>query len=177
MMISKMGTLPDGKVRDAVDRSITAIAADIADRAHAHQHDKAGRPYLDHVRRVATYVDPADEMAVAVALLHDTVEDTALTLADLTSAGMPTEVVDAVALLTRREDQPEAVYYARIRRDPLALEGKLADLADNTDPQRLALLTEDRQAKLRRKYAAAYQALGTDCGDGERRRNRSRVPR
>ncbi len=160
-----------------MNRTTTAIAADIAEQVHANQQDKAGRPYVEHVQRVATYVDPTNESAIAAALLHDTIEDTALTPADLTGAGIPTEVVDAVNLLTRREDQPAADYYAQISRHPLALEVKLADLADNTDPQRLALLPEDRQEKLRRKYATAYQALGADYGDGEQRRNRGRVPR
>ncbi|MGD9622260.1 HD domain-containing protein [Mycolicibacterium sp.] len=158
----------------AASPSISALADSIAAAAHDGQLDKAGNPYIGHVRRVAGYVDPADQHAVAAALLHDIVEDTAVTPADLTAAGLPGEVVDAVVLLTRYDGLAPEDYYTQIRRHPLAREVKLADLADNTDPSRLALLPPERQAKLTRKYAAAYQALGADDTDGHRRRQQHR---
>lgn len=52
-----------------------------------------------------------------------------------------------------------------------AREVKLADLADNTDPDRLATLTESDRARLTEKYGDAYAALGVDFNDGARRRS------
>lgn len=152
--------------------TLAALAAGIAEKAHAGQVDKAGRPYVEHVRRVAAYVDPTDADAIAAALLHDTLEDTETTPADLAAAGIARPVIDAVVLLTRRSDLSTADYYARIHCDRLAREVKLADLADNTDPARLQLLEPAARERLRRKYRHAYQALGSAEADGERRRQR-----
>jgi hypothetical protein len=51
------------------------------------------------------------------------------------------------------------VYYARIRPNPLALAVKLADVADNSDPDRLAQLAPEVRERLTRKYAKAVAAL------------------
>ncbi len=82
---------------------ITA-AQQVASDAHAGQTDKAGRPYLDHPRRVAAHVAGTtdDPDAVAAAWLHDVVEDTAITLDQLRALGFPETVIDAVDALTRR---------------------------------------------------------------------------
>ena len=51
---------------------------------HAHQVDKAGKPYSEHLQSVVNnLVEPSEEM-VAVAWLHDSVEDTESTFDDLT---------------------------------------------------------------------------------------------
>ena len=57
-------------------------AKDIATKAHEGQVDKAGMPYIDHPRRVAERVAQVDGRpeAIAVAWLHDVVEDTATNL-------------------------------------------------------------------------------------------------
>lgn len=151
----------------------TTAAAGLAERAHAHQVDKAGQPYINHIRRVASYVHPRDDHVVAAALLHDILEDTPITATDLAQHAIPPEVITAVELLTRDEDQPSDDYYHRIRGHRLAREVKLADLADNTDPQRLALLPESHKTRLVGKYTAAYHALGTDPSDGHHRRCRT----
>jgi len=153
-----------------MDRSIPKLAEQIATRAHACQRDKAGQPYIEHPRRVATYVNPHDDNAIAAALLHDVLEDTAITSADLVEQGMPAIVIEAIELLTHRPRQQLAEYYGQIRHHPLAREVKLADLADNTDPVRLAMLSGELRRRLLRKYANAYRALGTDVIDGSRRR-------
>ncbi|WP_241665904.1 hypothetical protein [Prescottella subtropica] len=62
-----------------------------------------------HPARVA-----GDDLAVAVAWLHDVVEDTETTLADLEQSFLP-EVTAAVDALTRRDGETPADYYARSR--------------------------------------------------------------
>lgn len=150
-----------------------AIADAIAAAAHTSQVDKAGNPYVGHVRRVASYVDKANTDALVAGLLHDVIEDAGITAADLADQGVPARAIEAVELLTRREGQKPAEYYQRIRDHPIAREVKLADLADNTDPTRLAALSESDRARLTRKYADAYQALGADPDDGTRRRSQA----
>lgn len=140
-----------------IDRIADAIAAS----AHAGQTDKAGNDYITHPRRVAARVQPQTAENRAAALLHDVLEDTSVTAEDLAAAGVPDGVIAAVRLLTRSKDVPSTEYYEAIRTDPIALAVKLADIADNTDPSRLALLDSATQDRLRAKYAAALTALGT----------------
>lgn len=137
--------------------SIAVLAEEIAAAAHRGQVDKAGQPYITHPARVAARV-AGDENAVAAAWLHDVVEDTAVTLADLEEA-FPAEVTIAVDALTRRAGEAPADYYARVRAVPLALTVKLADLADNSDPQRLARLDAATRERLIAKYARARAEL------------------
>lgn len=138
-------------------RSIAVLAKEIAAAAHRGQVDKAGQPYITHPARVAARV-AGDEHAVAAAWLHDVVEDTPVTLADLEDS-FPTEVTIAVDALTRRPGEAPADYYARVRAVPLALTVKLADLADNSDPQRLARLDVATRERLIAKYARARAEL------------------
>ncbi|MEZ0350696.1 HD domain-containing protein [Mycobacterium sp. pR1184] len=149
------------------------MADAIAAEAHAGQVDKAGMPYIGHVRRVASYVDPTNTDAVVAALLHDVIEDTDIDATALSDRGIPQAAIDAIELLTRRSDRPPAEYYQQINDHPIAREVKLADLADNTDPDRMATLTESDRARLTQKYGGAYAALGADFEDGARRRARA----
>ncbi|MGX9294292.1 HD domain-containing protein [Tsukamurella paurometabola] len=144
--------------------TIDTIADSIAAAAHAGQTDKAGNDYITHPRRVAARVTPQTSENRAAALLHDVLEDTPVTAEDLAAAGIPDGVIGAVRLLTRRDDVPSEEYYAAIRTDPIALAVKLADIGDNTDPSRLALLDSATQDRLRAKYAAALAALGVPPG-------------
>lgn len=133
-------------------------AQEIAQRAHAQQVDKAGRPYIEHPARVAARL-VGDELGQAVAWLHDVVEDTPVTPAQLLEQGFPSEVVDAVVAVTRVEGELPEAYYARVTANPLALSVKLADIADNSDPERLAALDEATSSRLTAKYDKARAAL------------------
>jgi (p)ppGpp synthase/HD superfamily hydrolase len=142
---------------DATDQLARASA--IASIAHRGQVDKAGEPYLGHVQRVAGMFDDAHWVERCIALLHDTIEDSDITEDDLLHAGVHSQVLDAVVLLTRTMDVAPAEYYARISSNPAARLVKLADLADNTNPERLARLDSAVAARLEAKYAAARAAL------------------
>lgn len=127
-------------------------AREIAERAHAGQVDKLGEPYLEHVRRVAAFV-AGDPLAEVVAWLHDVLEDTELTAADLRAAGMEEQVIAAGVAITRLEGEREEDYLARVSADPVARKVKLeADLVDNTSPERVARLPADVRAALAAKY-------------------------
>ncbi|MEH3155417.1 MAG: hypothetical protein PGN29_08720 [Gordonia paraffinivorans] len=107
-------------------------------------------------------VDPERPDLVAAALLHDVIEDSEFTAADLLERGIPQPVIDVVHKVTRRDDQSPDDYYAEISQDPDATAVKLADLGENTDPRRMGQLPAEIQAKLRAKYTKAFRALGRD---------------
>lgn len=145
---------------------LVEIAKDLAHRAHAGQVDKAGRPYIEHVARVAAAVAHYSEPEVqAVAWLHDVLEDCEPKFCNELLHIRPIEVFYAVKALTRGKFS-ERTYYDRIRRNPLALCVKLADIADNADEARLALLDEATAARLRKKYSAALRQLGAPQREG-----------
>ena len=80
---------------------LTNEAMRIAYRAHQGQTDYNGIPYIFHPIHLAEAKD--DEISCCVALLHDVVEDTDVTLAQLEEI-FPKEVTDAVALMTHNKD-------------------------------------------------------------------------
>lgn len=142
---------------------IVQQAKTIAARAHQGQTDKTGHPYIEHpgrvVEHVRNYATPADlNIARAVAWLHDTVEDTTVTLAELATT-FPSEVVNGVDAITKRTGEDPDTYYARVRSNPIARAVKRADLDDNTDPGRVALLDEHTRQRLAIKYAHARTKL------------------
>ena len=134
-------------------------AAEVARSHHRWQTDKAGRPYFDaHVADVHRRLVKESTAVQAVALLHDVLEDTSCTEDEL-RRDFPVHVVDAVLALTHRPGEPLEHYYARVRSDPLARRVKLADIASNTDPTRLAELDEPTRERLTEKYRTALAAL------------------
>ena len=110
----------------------------VATAAHAGQVDKGGAPYIEHPAFVADRVRwlGGDEVAAAVAWLHDVVEDTAVSLDALASV-FPARVVEAVDGLTRREGEPYFEYIERVGGDSVARTVKRCDLAHNLDTSRL----------------------------------------
>ncbi len=135
---------------------IVSRAKALAMRAHTGQVDKAGRPYIEHVARVAAAVSD-DPVAEAVAWLHDVLED--CSAFEEYVYQFPGYIFGPVETLSRTEYADEKNYYPFIKDDPVALRVKLADIADNSSEERLALLDEKTAARLRRKYAKAIAAL------------------
>lgn len=121
-------------------------AIEIAAAAHAGQIDKAGQPYILHPLRVMLRVSTDDERMAAV--LHDVVEDTPVTLAQLTEAGFPVEVVEAIEALTKRPGETRMQAAARAALNPIARVVKLADNAENMDLSRIANPTEKDFARV-----------------------------
>jgi hypothetical protein len=99
-----------------------------------------------------------------VAALHDVLEDCPEWTGDrLLEEGIPLQAIAWVATLTRH---PETSYNLQIRFidriGSVPRRVKIADLRDNSDPTRLALLPEKDRARLTKKYAAALAILGSD---------------
>ena len=105
-------------------------AIQIAARAHEGQVDKQGLPYILHPLRVMDGVEGLDAKIVAV--LHDVVEDTEVTIDDLEREGFSGEILAAARCVTHSEGESYADYVVRCRANPIARRVKLSDLADNT---------------------------------------------
>lgn len=128
------------------------LAESIARTAHAGQAEEStGDPYVLHLERVANLVEGED--AKAVAWLHDVLEDTEVTLAELDSYGFSDEIVDAVDTLTRKPGEAYADYidYILATEDPLAIAVKLADLLHHLRP--------NCPERLRPRYLEAWKTL------------------
>lgn len=141
---------------------VVKLAAEIATAAHFGQVDKIGQPYIDHPRRVAERVEQAggSDYAIAIAWLHDTIEDTGHTATSLIASGVPWPVVYGVLALTRVQGESSEDYYGAIKASGAeAIQVKFADIADNTDPARVAQLDPATRARLAEKYAKAIAAL------------------
>ena len=122
-------------------------AIEIAANAHAGQRDKAGQPYIFHPLRVMFRVNGEHEQMAAV--LHDVVEDTAITIDDLAREGFPSEVLRAIAALTKLPGETRLEAAARAAADPIPRKVKLADNAANMDLSRIPNPTEKDYARCR----------------------------
>ena len=108
-------------------------ALTLAVAAHGATLDKGGKLYIFHPIRVAISLEAESEKIVG--LLHDTVEDTDLSLAEI-SEYFNSDIAASVDLLTRREGDVYAEYIERLKVDPVARAVKIADLKDNLLPDR-----------------------------------------
>ena len=137
---------------------LTNKAMRIAYSAHQGQVDYNGIPYIFHPIHLAEQME--DEISCCAALLHDVVEDTAVTMEDL-SREFPEEVMAVLRLLTHEEGVPYFDYVRKIKANPIAVRIKLADIAHNSDQTRCvgSDLTEQQLAYWREKYEKARAIL------------------
>lgn len=137
---------------------LTKKALKISFQQHKDQLDKAGYPYIYHPFYLATRMD--DEYSTCVALLHDVIEDTDMTIEDLEKE-FPKEVVDAVNVLTRDKNRyPNYLDYIKsIKSNPLALKVKLEDLKHNSTLERLDNITQSDIDRVNNKYVTALKIL------------------
>lgn len=139
-------------------KTLLANAIALASEKHKGQFDKGGMPYILHPLKVMHYLKSDDLELMAVAVLHDVVEDTDVTFEDLKNLGMSDRVIAAVRVLTKMPGQTAEEYLAGIKANPDAIKVKLADLRHNMDARRLKGVTEKDRARLD-KYAKMYWEL------------------
>ena len=128
----------------------------LAYSAHHGQLDRSGVPYIFHPLHLAEQMHTENE--IVAALLHDVVEDTTVTLADLQKAGFAPEIIEAVRLLTHDKSTPYMDYINALKENPIARAVKLADLKHNSDLTRLKDHSEKTRERLK-KYAEALRIL------------------
>lgn len=146
------------------------IARSIAARAHRDQVDKSGMPYITHPARIAANVtrDGGTQEAIAVAWLHDVIEDTDLSVDEI-MAGFDPESFDedsitrirlGVIAITALPNERRTEYYARVMTSAEATHAKEWDVHDNTDPDRSGGLDENTRARHAIKYPEARRIMG-----------------
>jgi hypothetical protein len=110
-----------------------SVARNIAHYSHTDDRDRFGEPVIEHVERVAAAVP--DE-ARAVAFLHDVLEQTGTSVAELSAQGLAPVEMGALKLLTRGDTETYEAYALRVAWAPgpegeLARCVKMADLDDH----------------------------------------------
>ena len=138
---------------------LTQKAMKIAYDAHHGQTDCNGMPYVFHPYHLAEQMD--DEYSCCVALLHDVVEDTSVTLEDLAKE-FPQEIIEALKLLTHEAGTDYFEYVRKIKDNPLAKKVKFADLEHNMDRSRIvdkSAVSAEKLDKWDSKYGKAMEIL------------------
>lgn len=130
---------------------LTALAMRIACEAHNNQLDKGGFLYIHHPLFIAQQLHTEND--VVVALLHDVIEDTDMTIDDLKNLGIPQECLDAIDLLSRKEDDVYIEYIQSLRHNKMACRVKRLDLLHNLDFRRL--LQDEKQESRLKRYSKA----------------------
>ena len=152
---------------ELLDGQLT-IVKDIATSLHKGQVDKSKESYINHPARVVESLQRAGyrHTVLAAAWLHDVVEDTGISLTELTTelnnvvCFFPVQkIISLVDALTIRKGETRYQYYDRILEHPDAVAIKLEDIRDNLDPERLDRLPLEVAERLRKKYYDALEYL------------------
>jgi len=140
-------------------------AQQMALKAHfgqSNNHDD--EPYVLHLQRVYISTRDAglDEIHQAVAWLHDTLEDTNLTVSEIINGLGADEsaacIASGVLSLTKIQSETNEHYYHCVKSNPVAKAVKLHDLHDNFGRNHLI---EDEATRLRmaHKYSLGIDIL------------------
>lgn len=138
--------------------ALTNKAMKLAYDAHHGQVDKAGMPYIFHPFCLANQMD--DEISTCVALLHDVVEDTSITMDDLRKE-FPDEVIEVLEYLTHDKAVPYDCYIQKILEHPIAMKVKLADIEHNANQDRFQGMdvSQEMLQYFQQKYDKAKKTL------------------
>ena len=104
-------------------------AITIACEAHQGQSSINGEPYILHPLRLLIKAKSNEERIIAV--LHDVIEKSNITLADLKNKGFDQNIISAIDSLSRRRSESYIDYIGRLMQNRISVKIKLLDLADN----------------------------------------------
>tara|TARA_R110000824_G_scaffold304530_4_gene492347 strand:+ start:449 stop:868 length:420 start_codon:yes stop_codon:yes gene_type:complete len=133
---------------------LTDLAAQIATDAHKGQTRWDKRtPYISHPAAIARAMiqDKWSEDYIAVAWLHDVIEDTSVTAEQLLAAGIPADIVQSVETISKKDGQSYLEYILDVRQDDLAREVKIEDITHN--------MSDLKKGSMRQKYELAIYIL------------------
>jgi len=140
---------------------------------HGAQVDPAGRPHVEHLIDVSAALlrmfPDASWAERHAGWLHDVIDDTRISLQNLTDVGYAPEVVLIVAAVSRAS-QPHAFYAdwvaALAETAPIgALRVKLAELSCTGDPDRMDMIEGEHAKSTSAEYAAATARLRKALAD------------
>lgn len=130
----------------------------IATHAHDGQFDKGGKPYILHPLHLMTKLMFDIELAT-IAVLHDVIEDSPVTIAELAELGFSPRTLVALELLTHKKGDSYTAYIYKISRNYDAIRVKRKDLEHNSDITRLKGVTGKDLLRIE-KYHKAFIYLG-----------------
>jgi GTP pyrophosphokinase len=157
------------------DKKLVRRAFEIAAEAHQHMRRKSGEPYILHPLAVAKIV--VEEIALGVtsvicALLHDTVEDTEVTLKDLEMEFGSTcsRIVDGLTKISNVVETKDTTQQAEnfkkillsLAEDPRVILIKIADRLHNM--RTLESMSRDKQLKISSETTYLYAPLANRLG-------------
>ena len=172
-----IASLAEGRSEEEI--AVIRRALDIADQAHTTQTRASGEPYLTHAMAVADIVLGLrmDHESIAAAILHDVVEDTNISLEEITEACGPVvaHLVDGVTKMNTigeyqaADGKKEALKAESLRKLLLAMAEDvrvvLIKLADRLHNMRtLKHLREDKQRRIARETMDIYAPLANRLG-------------
>lgn len=128
----------------------------IACKAHKGQVDKAGQPYILHPLRLMLNFDNEDQRIIAV--LHDVVEDSDVSLNNLKAEGFSEEILEAINCLSKKPGENYQDFILRISKNDLASAVKIEDINDNLDVTRIDKLSSEDLVRIE-KYHRALKFL------------------
>lgn len=128
----------------------------LAAKVHRGQVDRFGKPYVLHVMRVMERGQDFDEQVLGA--LHDVLERSDLTLADIEKKGFSPRILKSLDRITRRANETYEAYIDRVVEDSLAIRVKLNDLADKMDLRHVDQL-DDSDLKRYNKQLTAYHRM------------------
>ena len=129
----------------------------LARSLHHGQKNKAGKPYIEHLEFVVEHLDDSTDEMRAVAWLHDSVEDTAISIDEIQEQ-FGNVIANAILAISKRKDEDYQDYLIRVKQNALARSVKLADLQHNADLSRLPRIKEEDILR-KEKYLAAMAFL------------------
>ncbi|CAN5504126.1 RelA/SpoT family protein [soil metagenome] len=149
-------------------------AYELAAAAHVGQTRRSGEPYIHHPLSVAQIVADLglDDVTITAALLHDSVEDTGVTLEELaaTFGDEVAQIVDGVTKLDRVQFDSKAAQQAASMRKMLVAMAKdlrvlMIKLADRLHNMRtLGAMAPEKQIRIARETLDVYAPLAHRLG-------------
>ena len=125
---------------------------------HFNQYDRGGNPYILHPMRIMMRLRTLDKELMQIAILHDIIEDTLITFADLKLLGFSERVIDALTVLTKDENLSYEENINRVLTNIDACKVKKEDLKDNLDASRLKDISEKTLLK-QKQYIFAFDKI------------------
>ena len=104
-------------------------AITIACEAHQGQSSINGEPYILHPLRLLIKAKSNEERIIAV--LHDVIEKSNISLADLKDKGFNQNIISSIDSLSRRGSESYVDYIGRLMQNRISVKIKLHDLVDN----------------------------------------------
>lgn len=135
-----------------------AKAINFASEKHLFQTDKGGKPYILHPLRMMMRLRTSDEELMAIAILHDVVEDCKVSFDTLHDIGMSERIINGVKSLTKQNGETYEQFIDRVLLNHDAMLVKREDLRDNSDITRLKGVSEKDIYRMH-KYMVAFKRI------------------